>query len=392
MKVLFQGYLFLVQKLYDSRILGWFGVGFQRIEAFRNPGWKNLVRLEHDTVWFHAASVGELEILIPVIEAFAKERLAWGVSVFSESALPFLNRLPTGAVYAGLSPGELDWPGLLEKFRVKKFIVSKYEAWPAMWAACSAAQVPLLVLNAQKRRSLSFARRILKICGIPLPRLFFYTLDKVETQSLSLEFPEVRVMTSMDPRILRIQDRALNASNHPRVQFWKDKFGNLPRPFLLVGSAWLEDLKVVMPEFKKNKGTLWVVPHSLETANLDRIEHELKSQLPGRFVLVDEMGFLLELYSLADQIFVGGGFGKGIHSTSEAAIYGVPVGCGPKRVKEFFETRKLIETGQLSVLENSKQVGTWLQNLSQRADAEYGAQKIQGAVFLDWMSEWKNIQ
>ena len=86
-------------------------------------------------------------------------------------------------------------------------------------------------------------------------------------------------------------------------------------------------------------------------------------------LIVDEMGFLTELYSVADWAFVGGGFGAGIHSTIEPAIYGIPVAGGPQGAQKFSEIEELNASGQMSLISRSEDFILWLQglqNLSQK--------------------------
>jgi hypothetical protein len=64
-------------------------------------------------------------------------------------------------------------------------------------------------------------------------------------------------------------------------------------------------------------------------------------------LIVDEMGFLAELYSIMDWAFVGGGFGASIHSTIEPAIYGLPIFGGPRGEKKFDEIGLLKKQNQL---------------------------------------------
>ena len=72
------------------------------------------------------------------------------------------------------------------------------------------------------------------------------------------------------------------------------------------------------------------------------------------------MGFLSELYSAADWAWVGGGFGKGIHSTLEPSIHGIPVGVGPRGTSQFAEVEALTGSGQLSVVSSSSDLGCWV--------------------------------
>lgn len=63
-----------------------------------------------------------------------------------------------------------------------------------------------------------------------------------------------------------------------------------------------------------------------------------------RVLLVDCIGLLSSIYRYGAIAYIGGGFGKGIHNTLEAAIYGVPVIFGPKFHK-FKEAVDLLECG-----------------------------------------------
>jgi 3-deoxy-D-manno-octulosonic-acid transferase len=362
----FSNYLRFTSWLYRSGWLERSGVSPVRIDAFLKPAWKNenlKLTPEDRVTWFHAASVGELEILVPVIQKLVADQVKVGVSIFSESAMPALKKLPEGLVHAGFSPKESEWKDFLAAFQVEKVVVSKYEAWPALWAACSVLNLPLILINAQPRSSLRWAKRLLKAFQIPLPQLYLFTADQNAHSGLSQLFPEAKIEPVSDPRWVRVIERSKNALHHPRVEHWKNTHAQATRPYGMVGSAWLEDLQKVVPAFRKTfpeSGTLWVVPHSLARENIDAMKLYLDAEIAGRFVLVDEMGFLAELYSIADWVWVGGGFGKGIHSTLEPAVYGIPVACGPKRVEEFFETHELRAHGLLTVCSSESQVSEWL--------------------------------
>jgi 3-deoxy-D-manno-octulosonic-acid transferase len=134
----------------------------------------------------------------------------------------------------------------------------------------------------------------------------------------------------------------------------------LPGPVGLVGSAWRADLQVLLEEPDRIPGGLVVVPHDLSPENLDGIRSALELALPGRYLLVDEMGLLVELYPSADWACVGGGFHRGIHSTVEPAVAGLPVICGPKHAGRFPETSELVKAGILTVCADSKEIHAWL--------------------------------
>jgi 3-deoxy-D-manno-octulosonic-acid transferase len=120
----------------------------------------------------------------------------------------------------------------------------------------------------------------------------------------------------------------------------------------------------------------------VRTTSLTHLKAEVDSEifaqadgiLPDRIlpncILVDEMGFLSELYSSSDWAFVGGGFGAGIHSTIEPAIYGVPVAGGPRGASQFSEIQHLTESGQYTQLKTSDELIQWVKQYP-----EYQARK-----------------
>jgi 3-deoxy-D-manno-octulosonic-acid transferase len=325
--------------------------------------WKTTpVLKQSEALWFHAASAGELEILFPLIEAADASGVSTCVSIFSTSAESWLSKLPSRVHYRGFSPSEKEWPEALRRFNVRSVITAKYEAWPGLWAAASKLQIPVSIIGAQPRSSLRWAKRILQFFRIPLPRLRFYVLDEQSAIELKSEFADSEVSLSVDPRWLRVFSRSKNAENHPRLVSWKSKHEHAPRPYWVIGSAWPEDLSVLKDAIYRYPGTVWIVPHSLKK------EPNPTIYAPhSNCILVNEMGMLAEFYSIADRAWVGGGFGRGIHSTMEPAVYGIPVACGPRNVNQFHEARELQASGQLRVCESSENVQSWLEQSPNRS-------------------------
>ena len=74
-----------------------------------------------------------------------------------------------------------------------------------------------------------------------------------------------------------------------------------------------------------------------------------------RVVVVDEMGWLAGLYSLANVAVVGGGWGVGIHNTLEPVAHGKPVITGP-RIERFQEALQLKQLGALLVAREPRDI------------------------------------
>ncbi|MBC7397924.1 MAG: hypothetical protein H7333_10820 [Bdellovibrionales bacterium] len=331
--------------------------------GFRLPTWSLRPAAVKESVWFHAASLGELEMLRPLIEDFHQKGHAFGVSAFSDSALKGLDFLKPIALYAGLSPPEADWNALFKHFKVKKLILAKYDFWPGMMRAASLHEAPVIVVNAQSRKSLRLIHWIFRISLSAFPKLFLFANQKTIADALFRDYGKFAdVAIAPDPRWERVARRKENSIFDERLRVLIEKITHLPGPVGIVGSAWLEDLEILLPAFATCPGSLVIVPHDLSEKNLLKIQSRLdKSLVASRYLLVKQMGLLAELYQTADWVWVGGGFGKGIHSLIEPAFHAIPIACGPARLEAFPEAEELRAASVLSCCKTSEDAKVWLE-------------------------------
>lgn len=344
-----------------------------------------------DLAWFHAASAGELESLWPVVMEWATKRKRLIVSVFSASALYSLRNLEQEIskiahveILSGFSPGEGAWEGFLMAVKPSVFITSKYEAWPDLWMSLARLDIPLVVVGAKDRSSFRICKRILALLGMKAPKLFMLTASGKDIVPLRRLFVHAQVQEVGDPRWDRVNQRSLG--NSPRVKEIYQGLQDLQRPWGVLGQVWKEDYLAWGDALKDFVGTVWVVPHQVnEHAIEEAIEfikknegHWVKTSNQAgsshhrcKFVLLDEMGVLSELYQFMDWAYVGGGFGRGVHSTIEPAIYGLPLAAGSVGSEKFEEIAQLSSFGQLTLIRKSKQedqeqeLKKWLDRVSQ---------------------------
>jgi 3-deoxy-D-manno-octulosonic-acid transferase len=339
-----------------------------------------------ERAWFHAASVGELESLTPVILEWAARGQECVVTVLSESAQGSIERLrkslaslPGRALYLGYSPWEGRWEQALRAVNPSIFLTAKYEAWPELWSALAARKISLLIVSAKARRSLRIAGGLCRALGGKIPQIRLLTVRKADEQELkkALPGPEARVIRTGEPRWDRVAARS--GEGNPRARALIDQFASHSRPWGVLGQVWPEDMELWRGRYAKGAGTLWVAPHRVDAPSVAAVEvfliqaglrvgrtsdqAKLQSLLESRLidcVLIDEVGFLLELYSAADWAYVGGGFGISMHSTIEPALFGIPVSCGPHGADKFPEIAELRETGQLGVIRHADELDLWL--------------------------------
>ncbi len=352
--------------------LHWFGVSETRVRGFRDSAWRMLPGAEGGCVWFHASSLGELEMLRPLMDDFLDRGQKVGVSVFSDSALSGLLELAGRCVYAGLSPNEAAWGELFLHFQVRKLILAKYDLWPGMIRSAGSLRIPVLVINARVRKSFRLMQCLFLFQR--LPEFHLFGSSPIENGVVS----GIPIRKGMDPRWERVCRRMESASREtsPRVVVWKERIARLPRPIWMIGSAWPEDLEWLLPALRGAVGGVVVVPHSLAPSNLERIQTLLSPIPEERVLVIPEMGILVELYAEADFAFVGGGFGKGIHSLIEPASYGIPVASGPVGVSKFPEAKELSDAGVYSTLgSDSERMGWFHDSAGRTRDSRFLSEK-----------------
>jgi 3-deoxy-D-manno-octulosonic-acid transferase len=138
----------------------------------------------------------------------------------------------------------------------------------------------------------------------------------------------------------------LGDTRYDQVRFRLDHPKSLPekfiprrdRPVLIAGSTWPEDEAVLLPAFQallqENKLRLVLVPHEPTPEHVRDLRGQLeKLELNSdQVLLVDEVGWLAEIYAYGDIAFIGGSFRKTVHSVMEALGAGLMTFVGPKHL------------------------------------------------------------
>jgi len=126
---------------------------------------------------------------------------------------------------------------------------------------------------------------------------------------------------------------------------------------LVGGSTYTSEEKIIRELLDEHSNWKAIIaPHEIEESRLKEIEQLYGSIIvrfsqwnkeasnSARVMLIDNMGMLSRIYHYGHIALIGGGFGKGIHNTLEAAVYGMPLFFGP-RYHKFDEAVQLIASG-----------------------------------------------
>ncbi|MCB0603118.1 MAG: 3-deoxy-D-manno-octulosonic acid transferase [Saprospiraceae bacterium] len=340
------GWFILPAALFSSKIKAW----REGRKQFPTP-----VGNLKNPVWIHCASLGEFEQARPVIEAI-RSQLQWPVllSFFSPSGYLVRKDYP-GAEQVIYLP--LDTPEnarkFLASFQPRLAIMVKYDLWFNYLKTCEARDIPLILISAQFPATYWLFK--------PWARWFrdiLFRFDAIFVQdSASLQVLEDqgyhKVYLAGDTRI----DRVLHLPAESRKLPALEEFTGA-HPILVAGSTWPKDetiLGSILPELIREGWKIILVPHDVgeqhltsimallprvNTNRLSRFEHGK----PADVLVVDQIGLLSYLYRYATLVYIGGGFGAGIHNTLEPMAYGKPVLFGPK-YRRFPEAVFLAESG-----------------------------------------------
>jgi 3-deoxy-D-manno-octulosonic-acid transferase len=134
--------------------------------------------------------------------------------------------------------------------------------------------------------------------------------------------------------------------------------------FMVLGSVWQSDMDVLIPLINSKAFPFkWViVPHEIHMDELKQWESAIQlsvqfskesPKLDAQVLIVNEVGYLSQIYRGASFAYIGGAFGAGLHNTLEASVYGPTVFFGNKNYSKFKEARDLVEFGLAYPIEDT---------------------------------------
>ena len=337
-------------------------------------------------VWFHASSLGEFEQGRPLMEAVRRTHPEYQIllSFFSPSGYTVRQDYAGADVVVYLpSDRSSSVRRFLDLARPSKAIFIKYDFWPTMLYELRERGIPTYLISAIFRPDQLFFRPWGK-WYLRLLTLFerLYVQDE-DSHQLLQRHGITAVSVAGDTRFDRVIEIASAARAIPEA-------ASLEGKVLVAGSTWPEDEAILLPYFNRlgSEYKLIIAPHEIHEEHLQAIEAQLirpymrYSQLQagatGDYdcLIIDCFGLLSSIYRYGRYAWVGGGFGKSVHNTLEAAVYGIPVFFGPE-VHKHREVRELIQRGLGFVLHNEEDFAALLQRFDDEAACREVAQQLE---------------
>ncbi len=367
-----------------------------RIAAFWHPKAKLWVqgrqhildRIAHETrgwnssAWFHFASLGEFEQGRPVMEALKKARpeLKIAVTFFSPSGYE-IRKNYTGADRVFYLP--IDTPQIAATFirliKPEMAIFTKYEYWFFYFRELHRQGIPLYMISSIFRPDQVFFKWYGSLHRQMLGFVKHFFVQNEESKALLAQLGHQNVSVAGDTRFDRVTELAVNHKDLAEVAAFVGK-----SKALVAGSTWPEDELLLATLLQQHPDWKMIIaPHEV---NSNSIENLCRLLQPGSWlkyseltspqsvvgghqstknsiIIIDSIGLLSSLYAYGDIAYIGGGFGKGIHNTLEAAAYGIPVIFGPNYQK-FQEAKDLISEGAGFEIANAEELAITFQKLA----------------------------
>jgi len=307
-------------------------------------------------IWFHAASLGEFEQGRPMIETLRKRHPAYKIllTFFSPSGYEVRKNYVGADVICYLPFDTL--------YKVRKFInlanpsiavFIKYEFWLNYLTELKKRNIKIYLISAVFRPGQLFFKWYGKWYRSALRCYAYIFVQDEASKKLLAAYGIKNVEVCGDTRLDRVLEIRQRARLLPEVEI----FAKGEQKILVVGSSWPEDEEIIIPYFNSHPEIKMIIaPHEISRGHLLYIQSLLcrpsvrlseatqETLQTNDCLIIDSVGLLSSIYRYSDVAYIGGGFGKGIHNTLEAAVYGIPVIFGPKYQK-FKEAEGFISCG-----------------------------------------------
>jgi 3-deoxy-D-manno-octulosonic-acid transferase len=326
------------------------------------------INTDDKTIWFHAASLGEYEQGLPVIEKIKEKYPSHKIvlTFFSPSGYEVRknNLIADATVYL-----PLDTKTNAQKFlkivhpEIAFFI--KYEYWPNYLNELKKTNTPTYLISGIFRENQMFFKWYGGFYRKALNTFTYFFVQNEKSKKLLLQLNKTNVVVSGDTRFDRVA--AILEKNNSLDFISEFKNNTLT---VVIGSSWPKDEELLVNYINScNQNVKFIIaPHNIKSEQIQQLknsinkktvlfsEKENKNLADFDVFIIDTIGILTKIYSYADIAYVGGGFGNpGIHNILEPATFGIPIVIGPN-FSHFAEAIDLVNLGGCTSISSNNEL------------------------------------
>jgi 3-deoxy-D-manno-octulosonic-acid transferase len=270
-------------------------------------------------------------------------------------------------------------------------VLAETEFWPNLLSGCFRRQIPVAVVNARisdrswpryrllKRLWRSFLSRVsrvlaqsetdaerLKAIGCAPERVSVAGNLKFDVRAAQ-EADATRLLKALAPGLrIVVAGSTLEGEEAALLEAWPRMLAVDPKLVLVLATRHPERFAAVVTLLEQS-GIPWVRRSEWRT----QAEGSIEQIRPGQIVLLDTIGELASVYSLAAVAFVGGSVvAAGGHNPLEPAQFGVPIVMGPNYVNFRTITEDLLAQDALRIAAREELAATLIELLKDRQAAQ----------------------
>lgn len=326
-------------------------------------------------IWIHAASLGEYEQAVPIIQGLRRIMPEHKIlmTFFSPSGYEVKKHSDLVDLVTYLP---LDTPGNVRRFldlaRPRMSLFIKYEFWPNLLAALHDRGVFTLLVSGGFRQDQIFFRSYGNWMQPYLSTFHHFFLQNASSERLLHSIGYTNTSISGDTRFDRVARQLQMNNSLPFIEEFTSG-----ETTVVIGSSWPEDEALLIPFINKDKtNTKYIIaPHTIQPGRIAEIVNALevpavrysqkseKDLWVHKVFVVDTIGLLSKIYSYAHIAYVGGAAGTtGLHNILEPATFAVPVIIG-KNYDKFPEAIDLKTKGGLFAVSTHEELEKILSRL-----------------------------
>lgn len=325
---------------------------------------KKHITEKDSTIWIHAASLGEYEQGLPIVEKLKAEYPSFKivVSFFSPSGFEVIKHRSEADLVTYLP---LDTKNNAKRFikflQPKIAIFIKYEIWPNMLRELHKKGIPILLISAIFKSDQIYFKWYGGFMRNALQKFSHFFIQDSESVKLLNSIGLDNTTISGDTRFDRVSE-ILQQNNS--LEFMDSLTQNYS--CFVMGSTWPQDEEILVDYINASSHDIKYViaPHRIIPKDIERLRQSINknsvllSETSENFsgdpqvLIVDSIGQLTKIYSYAHIAYVGGAFSEdGLHNTLEPAVFGIPVIIGPNYAG-FKEAEELVKLNGIFPVDN----------------------------------------
>lgn len=326
------------------------------------------IKPQDKCIWFHAASLGEYEQGLPVIEKIKEKYPSHKIilTFFSPSGYEVRknNIVADATAYLPMDTKE-NVQKFLKLVHPEMAFFIKYEYWPNYLNELKKENTPTYLISGIFRENQLFFKWYGQFYRNALNTFTYFFVQNEASKKLLLQLGKTNVAVSGDTRF----DRVATILEKDNTLDFISEFKN-DTLTIVIGSSWPKDENLLIDYINSTtQNTKFIIaPHNIKSEQIEQLknsiskktvlfsEKENKNLADFDVFIIDTIGILTKIYSYADIAYVGGGFGNpGVHNILEPATFGVPIVIGPN-FSHFAEATALVNLGGCISIMNANEL------------------------------------